>query len=338
MDDFINSEYIPEPFLLEDSQQLTFYPIKKEDEKYFLLYKNQLAAFWTIDEIDMSNDKNEFDKLPTSEKQFLSLILAFFAASDQLVILNLTSRFLVEIKNISINRLFSFQTMMETIHSEMYSILLDTYILDTQLKDYYLNSIKEIPTIKKKGKWVLKWIESEKSLSHRIIANTINEGIFFSGSFCAIYWFGEKNVLSGLRKSNKLISNDESMHCLTGYTIYNDLKNKLSEQVVFEMVREAVEIESEFICDILPEKLNGMNSSLMVQYIKYVADILLVNFGYKKLYSVTNPFHFMEKIGLQTVSNFFEVRAVEYQKKQKQNDDDDNNISIGIKKARNLFN
>ncbi len=319
---------VPEPLLLEESEQLTFYPIKNQD--YYDMYKLQHKNHWTPEEINLTGDYAQFDKLSTDVKFFICHILAFFAGSDGLVFKNITERITLDIKDTEVLRIYAYQAMMENIHGETYSMLMDTYIPNSILKHQYLNALETIPCIKKKGDWAKKWINSTKSFYHRIIANAVLEGIFFSGAFCAIYWLAEKGILPGLCESNKLIARDESLHTETVYLIYNRLLNRLKESVVHSIVSEAVEIEVEFICVSLPCKLLGMNSDMMSQYIKYVADRLLVSLNYSKKYNATNPFPFMEKIGLQSVSNFFERRAMEYQKGRSGNDHD---ISDAIESA-----
>lgn len=294
----------------------TFLPIY--NPKYYEFYKKQLASFWTVEEVDLSKDRDQYlNKLSDSERNFVKNILAFFAASDGIVAENLDLNFIEEISYKEVRTCLRFQSMMEDIHSEMYSRLIDTLILDSNEKDHIFNAITTIPCIKQKAEWAKKWTQSETAtLPHRLIAFACVEGIHFSGSFCAIYWLKKRNLMPGLTLSNQFIARDEAMHTQTSIALYNDLKSeyRLSENVVREIVEEAVEIETVFITESISCSMLGMNVDLMKQYIKYVADQLMVQLGYNKIWKVGSPFDFMEMISIEGKTNFFEHRVSEYNK------------------------
>ena len=302
-----SSEYLLNP----ENNRLTIYPIK--NELIWKAYKTQQAAFWTAEEIDFSKDYGHFIKLNKNEQHFIKMILAFFSSSDTIVNINLGERFLQEVKIREANVAYTWQMMMETIHSETYSLQIDNIIKDPDEKDKLFNAIKEFPCIAEKASWAFKWIESHESFAMRLIAFAIVEGVFFSGSFCSIYWLKKKNVMPGLCASNELIARDEGAHTQFAILLYSMLENKLTESVIHNMFDEAVKIERRFICESLPCALLGMNSDLMSQYIKYVADRLLVQLGYNKLFNVVNPFDFMESISVEGKTNFFESRPTQYQ-------------------------
>lgn len=303
-----------EPLMNDENSRFTLYPIKYDD--IWQLYKKQVASFWIAEEVDLSQDVNDWNnKLTDDERWFIKNILAFFAGSDGIVNLNLTERFMNDVKLLEAVMTYSFQSTMENIHSEMYSLMIDTYIKDPVEKDKLLNAITTIPCVGKKANWALKWINNVDSFSKRLIAFAIVEGIFFSGSFCAIYWLRTRNLLPGLTLSNEFIARDEGMHCEFACLLYNKyLNNKLKFEDIVPIFIEAVEIETEFICESLPCKLIGMNSELMTQYIKYVADKLLVQLGYPKIYYKNNPFPFMDQMSVDGKTNFFESRVSQYQK------------------------
>jgi ribonucleoside-diphosphate reductase subunit M2 len=278
------------------------------------MYKKAEASFWTAEEIDLSSDVKDWETLKPGEKHFIKYVLAFFASSDGIVLENLAVRFMREIQIPEARSFYGFQIAMEGIHSEVYSLLIDTYVRDTEEKNGLFNAIQTIPIIKKKGDWALKWISSEKSFAERLIAFACIEGIFFSGSFCAIFWLKKRNLMPGLTFSNELISRDEGLHRDFACLLYKHLNNSLDASVVHEIVREAVEIEKEFVCESLPVSLIGMNKELMSQYIEFVADHLLATLGLEKLYNKSNPFDWMELISLQGKTNFFEKRVADYQK------------------------
>ena len=309
----MNSSITDEPLLSEENNRLTVYPIK--EEKIWLSYKQQMASFWTAEEIDFSKDWDDFQKLSENEQHFITMILAFFSASDTIVNINLDKRFTNEVQCREAIIAYQFQIMMENIHSEVYSLQIDNIVRNKERKDKLLNAVKEFDCIRKKAEWAFKWIDDEKSsFGQRLIAFAIVEGVFFSGSFCSIFWLKKKNIMPGLCDSNELISRDEGMHTDFACLLYSMIQNKLDFSVVRSMFEEAVEIERQFICESLPCSLLGMNSNLMTEYIKFVADRLLLTLGYDKIYGSKNPFDFMESISMEGVTNFFESRPTQYQK------------------------
>lgn len=301
-----------EPILIEDSNRFVIFPIKHHDIWEF--YKKAEASIWTAEEIDLSQDLKDWENLNDGERHYISHILAFFAASDGIVNENLAENFVSEVQYAEAKFFYGFQIMMENIHSETYSLLIDTYIKDNKEKDYLFNALDNIDCVKRKGEWALKWIESD-SFVERLLAFAAVEGIFFSGSFCSLFWLKKRGLLPGLTFSNELISRDEGLHCDFACHIYTDhIVNKISEEKILEIITDAVQIEQEFVVDALPVDLIGMNSKLMSQYIEFVADRLLEQLNCKKYYNATNPFDFMELIALQGKTNFFEKRVGEYQK------------------------
>ncbi|MDI9875370.1 ribonucleoside-diphosphate reductase small subunit [Flectobacillus rivi] len=304
---------IIEPLLQEDPNRFVLFPIKHNDIWQF--YKKAEASFWTAEEIDLSQDLNDWEnKLTADEKHFISHVLAFFAASDGIVNENLAVNFLSEVQYAEAKCFYGFQVMMENIHSETYSLLIDTYIKNPIEKDRMLRAIETIDCVQKKAEWALRWIGSENFVE-RLIAFAAVEGIFFSGSFCSIFWLKKRGLMPGLSFSNELISRDEGLHCDFACLLYADhIKNQLPQSRVTAIITDAVTIEKEFVTDSLPVSLIGMNANLMCQYIEFVADRLLVALGCPKVYNATNPFDFMEMISLQGKTNFFEKRVAEYQK------------------------
>ena len=279
------------------------------------MYKDQKAAFWTAEEIDLAQDMKDWEKLNDSERHFIKHVLAFFAGSDGIVLENLAQRFCTEVQIPEARCFYGFQMMMENIHSETYSLLIDTYITDSVEKDFLFKATQNIPIIKRKADWALRWIGSETcSYAERLIAFAAVEGIFFSGSFCAIFWLKKRGLMPGLTFSNELISRDEGMHTDFACLLYKHLNNKISNERIVEIISNAVTIELEFVSDSLPVELIGMNSRLMGQYIMFVADRLLFALGVPKFYQVENPFEWMDMISLQGKTNFFEKRVGEYQK------------------------
>lgn len=302
-----------EPLLRENPHRLVMFPIQYQD--IWDKYKEQMASFWTLEEIDLGSDMADWDKLNDDERHFIKHVLAFFAGSDGIVVENLALRFIDDVKIPEARAFYGFQLMMENIHSETYSVLLDTYIRDPEEKLRLLHAIDTIPCIQKKAKWALKWITSSRCFAERLLAFACVEGIFFSGSFCALFWLKKRGLMPGLTFSNELISRDEGMHTDFAALLYErHLQKRLPRERVLELLTEAVDIEREFICDALPVRLIGMNANLMKQYIEFVADRLLVSIGEEKFYNVTNPFDFMEMISLQGKTNFFEKKVSEYQK------------------------
>jgi ribonucleoside-diphosphate reductase beta chain len=294
--------------------RFTLFPISPNEEDLYQLYKKEVASFWTVEEIDFSKDKDDWTTLSDNEQYFIKQVLAFFAGSDGIVQENLATRFQREIQSPIARLFYGLQNAMEGIHSETYSLLIDQYVKDKDEQAKYFRAIDEIPCIRRKAEWALKWIESAEDYATRLLGFACVEGIFFSGSFCAIYWVKKRGLLPGLTFSNELISRDEGLHTEFAVTLYHKLVNKLSKERVHEIIREAVEIESEFICSALPCSLIGMNSRDMKTYIEFVADRLSQQMGCGKIYNVQNPFDFMELISLEGKTNFFEKKVSEYSK------------------------
>jgi ribonucleoside-diphosphate reductase subunit M2 len=300
-----------EPLLTEDDNRFVMFPITHED--IWKMYKKQVDCFWRAEEIDLSKDLVHWDGLNEDERMFISLILAFFAASDGIVLENLAQRFMSDVQVSEARAFYGFQIAMENIHSETYSLLIDTYIRDKEEKNKLFNAISNYPCIKKKSDWAKKWIhDNRSSFATRLVAFACVEGIFFSGAFCSIFWLKKRGLMPGLTFSNELISRDEALHCEFAVLLYSKLLKKMDKNRIYEIVKEAVEIESEFISDALPCRLIGMNSEMMIQYIKFVADRLCVQLGYKKIYNVGNPFDWMELISLEGKVNFFDRRNDSY--------------------------
>ena len=304
---------IQEPILKDNPNRFVLFPIQHAD--IWKMYKKQEASIWTAEELDLSPDLIDWEnKLNDDEKFFIKHVLAFFAASDGIVNENLAENFLSEVQYTEAKFFYGFQIMMENIHSETYSLLIDTYIKDSKEKDYLFNAIETFEPVKKKADWAMRWIENG-SYAERLIAFAAVEGIFFSGSFCSIFWLKKRGLMPGLTFSNELISRDEGLHCDFACMLYNKhLVNQLEKENVQEIIADAVEIEKEFVTESLPVRLIGMNSDLMSQYIEFVADRLLVELGNNKIYNTSNPFDFMDMISLQGKTNFFEKRVSEYQK------------------------
>jgi len=302
-----------EPLLEENPGRFVLFPLKYHD--IWEMYKKQMASFWTAEEIDLHQDLSDWEKkLNDNEKHFIKYVLAFFAASDGIVLENLAQKFCTEIQVPEARCFYGFQIAMENIHSETYSLLIDTYIKDATEKNFLFNAIQNVPVITKKANWALKWINNTNSFAERLVAFSAVEGIFFSGSFCSIFWLKKRSLMPGLTFSNELISRDEGLHTDFACLLYKYLNKKLNQNQIYEMINEAVTIEKEFVTEALPVELIGMNSRLMSQYIEFVADRLIYTLGYQKLYNVQNPFEWMEMISLQGKTNFFERRVGEYQK------------------------
>ena len=309
-----------EPILQENKNRFVIFPIKHHD--IWEWYKKMEASFWTAEEIDLSQDLNDWNnKLSDDERYFVKHILAFFAASDGIVNENLAENFVNEVQYAEAKFFYGFQIMMENIHSETYSLLIDTYVKDEAEKDDLFNALDVFPAIKKKADWALKWIESD-SFAERLIAFAAVEGIFFSGAFCSIYWLKKRGLMPGLTFSNELISRDEGVHCDFAVHLHNHhLVNKVPKERIREIIVDALKIEREFITESLPVSLIGMNAVLMTQYLEFVADRLLVELGCDREYNTTNPFDFMDMISLQGKTNFFEKKVAEYQKSGVMNTD-----------------
>ena len=305
------SKAMTEPLLQEDDNRYVMFPI--QDNSIWQMYKKQVDCFWRAEEIDLSKDYKDWETLNDNEKYFVSMILAFFAASDGIVLENLGMRFMSEVQLSEARAFYGFQIAMENIHSEVYSLLIDTYIKDREEKDKFFNGLNNFDCIRKKGNWAQKWINDKRSsFATRLIAFACVEGIFFSGAFCSIYWLKKRGLMPGLTFSNELISRDEALHTEFAVLLYNKLQKKLPKNKVEDIIKESVAIEKEFICDALPCRLIGMNSELMSRYIEFVADRLAVQLGISKIYNAVNPFEFMELISIEGKTNFFEKRVGEY--------------------------
>ena len=311
-----------EPILTPDDNRFVMFPIKYDD--IWSMYKKQIDCFWRAEEIDLSKDLNHWDTLTADEKHFVSMILAFFAASDGIVLENLAQRFMSDVQISEARAFYGFQIAMENIHSQTYSLLIETYIKDKEQKHKLFNAIENYPCIKKKSDWAQKWInDNRSSFATRLIAFACIEGIFFSGSFCSIFWLKKRGLMPGLTFSNELISRDEALHCEFAILLYSKLEKKIAKAKIHDIIKECVEIETEFICDALPCRLIGMNSELMTQYIQFVADRLCVQLGYPKIYNATNPFDFMELISIEGKTNFFERKVGDYALANVKKSDDD---------------
>ncbi|MBP1223446.1 ribonucleotide-diphosphate reductase subunit beta [Flavobacterium sp. 1355] len=311
-----------EPILQENKNRFVIFPIKHHD--IWEWYKKMEASFWTAEEIDLHQDLTDWNnKLNDDERYFIKHILAFFAASDGIVNENLAENFVNEVQYAEAKFFYGFQIMMENIHSETYSLLIDTYVKDEAEKAELFNALEVFPAIGKKAEWALKWIESD-SFAERLIAFAAVEGIFFSGAFCSIYWLKKRGLMPGLTFSNELISRDEGVHCDFAVHLHNHhLVNKVSKERIKEIIVDALNIEREFVTESLPVSLIGMNATLMTQYLEFVADRLLVELGCERVYGSANPFDFMDMISLQGKTNFFEKRVAEYQKSGVMNTDSD---------------
>ncbi len=312
-----------EILLEENKERFVLLPIKYP--QIWEMYKKCEQSFWTAEEVDLHADLKDWERLKDGEKHFIKHVLAFFAASDGIVNENLAVNFMREVQIPEARCFYGFQIMMENIHSEMYSLLIDTYIKDSTEKRYLFNAIETVPCVKKKADWALKYINNG-SFAERLVAFAAVEGIFFSGSFCSIFWLKKRGLMPGLSTSNEFISRDEGMHCDFACLLYGMLETKLSQERIHEIIKDAVMNEHEFVTDALPVSLIGMNAKLMCQYIEFVADRLLESLGYPKIYNSTNPFDFMEQISLQGKTNFFEKRVSEYKK-----------ASVGQSKEDNVF-
>jgi ribonucleotide reductase beta subunit family protein with ferritin-like domain len=295
-------------------QRYTLFPISPYEEDLYKMYKKAVATFWTVEEVDFAKDKDDWNKLNDNEQYFIKQVLAFFAGSDGIVQENLATRFQREIQSPVARLFYGLQNAMEGIHSETYSLLIDQYVKDKKEQEKYFRAIDTIPCIRDKAEWALKWIESAEDYATRLVGFACVEGIFFSGSFCAIYWVKKRGLLPGLTFSNELISRDEALHTEFAVTLYHKLQNKLTEAQIQRIIRDAVDIETEFICSALPCSLIGMNSRDMKAYIEFVADRLSVQLGCRKIYNSQNPFDFMELISLEGKTNFFEKKVSEYSK------------------------
>lgn len=304
---------VVEPLLQQNPGRFVIFPIKYQD--IWMFYKKAEASFWTVEEVDLSKDMTDWERLKPEERDFISHVLAFFAASDGIVNENLVNRFSCEVQVTEARFFYGFQIAVESIHSEMYSLLIETYIQDPEVKSKLFNAIETVPCVKKKAEWALRWIEDTKStFAERLVAFAAVEGIFFSGSFASIFWLKKRGVMPGLTFSNELISRDEGLHTDFACLLFSYIVNRPREERIIEIIRDAVAIEQEFLVDALPVSLIGMNCTLMCRYIEFVADRLLVELGCPKQWKTENPFDFMDNISLEGKTNFFEKRVAEYQK------------------------
>jgi len=317
----MTSNKTTEPILEVTDDRYVMFPLKYSD--VWGLYKKQVDCFWRAEEVDLSKDLTDWAQLKPDEKKFISMVLAFFAASDGIVLENLALRFMGDVQVAEIRSFYGFQIAMENIHSEMYSLLIDTYIKDSTEKEQLFHATSNFPCITKKADWAKKWIEDKRSsFASRLVAFAAIEGIFFSSSFASIYWIKKRGIMPGLTFSNELISRDEALHTEFAILLYKKLQTKLNKKRIYEIIKDAVEIEKEFILEAIPCRMIGMNSTLMSQYIEFVADRLCVQLGYDKIYNSANPFDFMELISVETKVNFFERTNSEYALANKTVDDD----------------
>jgi len=311
-----------EPLLTPDDNRFVMFPIKHDD--IWKMYEKQVDCFWRPQEIDLTKDTGDWNALNEDERMFISMILAFFAASDGIVLENLATRFMGDVQLSEARAFYGFQIAMENIHSHTYSLLIETLIQNSEEKDKLFRAIETYPCIQKKAEWAKKWIhDNRSSFASRLIAFACIEGIFFSGAFCSIFWLKKRGLMPGLTFSNELISRDEALHTEFAVLLYSKLNKKLNKSRIYEIIKEAVDIETEFICEALPCRLIGMNSQSMSQYIQFVADRLCLQLGYDKIYNVSNPFDFMELISIESKTNFFEKRVSEYALANKTKLDDD---------------
>jgi ribonucleoside-diphosphate reductase subunit M2 len=317
-----------DPLLVENPHRWVMFPIQHPE--VWEMYKKHEASFWTAEEIDLSQDSKDWEKLSDSEKHFIKHVLAFFAASDGIVLENLAAQFSTEVQIPEARAFYGFQIAMENIHSETYSLLIEQYIREPSEKEKIFNAIETMPAVRDKAQWAIQWMQKENSFAERVIAFAAVEGILFSGSFCAIYWLKKRGLMPGLTFSNELISRDEGLHAEFACLLYGMLQNKLPDEVVHDMIRGAVAVERQFICEALSCDLIGMNSELMTKYIEFVADRLLTSLGHPKLFNAVNPFDWMELISLQGKTNFFEKRVGEYQKAGVMASTADKNESVGF--------
>lgn len=309
----MNTGLATEKILQESDNRFVLFPIKHDS--IWAMYKTALRSFWVTEEVDLSQDVVDWEnKLNDNERHFVKHVLGFFAASDGIVNENLVVNFMQDVTIPEVRCFYGFQVAIENVHAEMYSLLIDTFIKDKDEKDKMFNAIETLDCVKMKASWALKWIDSAPSFAHRLVAFAAVEGIFFSGSFCSIFWLTDRGLMKGLGKSNEFISRDEGMHCDFACLLYSMLENKLSKEEIYQIICDAVECEKIFVKDSLPVSLIGMNDKLMCEYIEFCADRLILALGYPKVYNAKNPFAFMEKISTQGKTNFFEERPTEYGK------------------------
>jgi len=319
-----------DPILSPNEDRFVLFPIKYND--MMEMYKKHMAIFWTVEEIDLAQDVHDWEKLTDNERYFISHVLAFFAASDGIVNENLAVRFYNDVQVPEARCFYGFQIAMENIHSEMYSLMIDTFIKDPKEKDKHFHAVQNFPFVEKKANWALNWIASDASYAERLVAFCAIEGIFFSGSFCSIYWLKKRGIMPGLCTSNEFIARDEGLHAEFACLMHDHLlpENQCSKETITRIITEAVEIEKGFICEALPVSLIGMNSELMAQYVEFVADFWLQRFGCEKVYNQANPFDWMELISLEGKSNFFEKRVSEYQRPGVLSERSDQKFSLDV--------
>jgi ribonucleoside-diphosphate reductase subunit M2 len=322
------SPVIEEILLAEETpQRLTIFPVRHH--AMWDMYQKALASFWTVAEVDLTKDRDDWDKLPENEKTFLKNVLAFFGSSDTIVNINLAERFINDVKPLEAKFFYAFQMSIENIHSEMYALLIDTYVTDSKEKHEIFNAVQNIPCVRRKADWCFKWIENPNaSFGQRLIAFAIVEGVFFSGAFASIFWQKERGKLPGLAFSNELISRDEALHVEFAVLLYSTISNRVDEASVHAMMEEAVGVEQNFITESISCAMLGMNAKLMNTYIEFVADRLLVQLGYERMFNAHNPFPFMERISIQNRTNFFESRVSEYSKANVANGSTANNFEF----------
>jgi len=319
---------LQEPLLQENANRYVMFPV--QDQDIWNMYKKHVASFWTAEEVDLSQDTKDWKNLNDDERHFIKHVLAFFAASDGIVLENLLENFGLDVQLPEARSFYGFQAAMENIHSETYSLLIDTYVDEPVEKKKLFEAMHEMPCVKRKAQWALDWIKADAPFAQRLVAFAAVEGIFFSGSFCAIFWLKKRGLLPGLTFSNELISRDEGLHTDFACLLYARLVKKLDEEQVHDLIQNAVDCEIEFVTDALPVRLIGMNADMMAEYIKFVADRLLFALGYSKLFNVKNPFDWMEMISLQGKTNFFERRVGEYQKANVMADAEANTIAFDM--------
>lgn len=323
----IDDKWRTEPILQPNPKRFVLFPIA--DEQIWTMYKKAVASFWTVEEVDLGSDMVDWEKLNKDERHYISTVLAFFAASDGIVNENLVQRFMNEVQLPEARCFYGFQIAIENIHSEMYSLMIDTFIKDEKQKDHLLNAIDTVPAVTKKAEWALRWI-SNGTFPERLIAFAAVEGIFFSGSFCSIFWLKKRGLMPGLTFSNEMISRDEGLHRDFACLMYSKLELQLEEEVVHELISDAVSYEKEFVAEALPVNLIGINCDTMCEYIEFVADHLLSSLGHSKLYNTANPFDWMEMISLEGKTNFFEKRVGEYQKAGVMSKEEDRQIAFDV--------
>ena len=317
---------LEEPLLVDNPDRFVVFPIKYQD--MFEMYKKAVASFWTVEEVDFSKDISDWEKMTEDERKFVKNILAFFASSDGIVMENLMGNFCKEVQVPEARQFYAFQTFIESVHSEMYSLLIDTYVKDTAERDHLFHAVQTIPAVKGKAEWAMKWLDPTRSFGERLVAFVAVEGLLFSSSFCSIFYLKQRNLLPALAFSNDLIARDEAMHQSFGELLFSHIKNKPTKKVVQDIIKDAVAIEQSFTRDSISCALIGMNSDLMCQYVEYIGDRISTNLGYGKIYKSENPFDFMTSWGLDGKSNFFEKRESSYRRARVLQTEDDKKFEL----------